>query len=111
MVMDGIKESDWKYFSKIKPALLDRYCGKVLAELQDLYGKSGTAHERYLDIWKLLKKRDQVLADCFDDWRRSTMLTKAMIMHRNGVIEPQEMEGVSEETRNYIRHFNNPDGE
>jgi hypothetical protein len=105
MIMGDIKESDWKHFSKIKPTLLNRYCEKVLAELQAACGDSGTAHERYLKIWKLLKKRDRVLADCFDDWRRSSIFPKIMVMRRNGLLEPQDMEGVSEETKALIKRI------
>jgi hypothetical protein len=49
-----------------------RYCEKALAKVVAVAEDGGgTAHERYLNLWKLLRKTDPKLAAVFDNPRRS----------------------------------------
>jgi len=53
-----IKESDWKVFRELRETALERYCQRVLEDVRrDLDKRSGSYHERYLQLWKLLRSR------------------------------------------------------
>ena len=68
-----INESDWRLFRKLEPIALDRFCERVLSEINQISCDSNkTSHQRYAAIFKLLERRDGELADAFNDLRRST---------------------------------------
>lgn len=59
-------ESDWKVFRELQTVALERFCERVLAEVERLSSGSGrTFHQRYLDVYRLLQKRDHELAAAF----------------------------------------------
>jgi hypothetical protein len=55
-----IKESDWKTFRKLHSVALERFCRRVLVEIERInsdYAKS--SHQRYLDIFDLIQRRNR----------------------------------------------------
>ncbi len=49
MVSDSFPESDWKIFRELREVALERFCKRVLEELELLWqDASGSYHERYL---------------------------------------------------------------
>jgi hypothetical protein len=96
-------EREWKVLRQLEPVALDRFCTRVLQECASLMANSeGTAHERYLELYYLLRERDRQLAEAFDDMRRSRAIARLAAMRRLGVITDQEMESFSAETRDTI---------
>lgn len=72
---DGVPESDWKVFRELRELALDRFCRRVLDEVEDIRtDASNTHHARYLRVYRLLQERDEALALAFNDPRRSQML-------------------------------------
>ena len=72
-----IPERDWKTLRRLTPRLLDRFCQKVLDEAVRLgKGSTQTSHERYLNLYRYLKKQDHPLGEAFDDHKRSTAFFK-----------------------------------
>lgn len=103
-MLDRIKESDWKIFRRLREVALERYCERVLAEMESVAAdKTRTSHERYLAIWKLLKERDEDLADAFDDLRRSVALTRLMHLRRLALLSDEEMSQFSPDTQESVR--------
>ncbi len=101
--MSDIKESDWKTLRSLHDAALDRFCRKALDELIRVSTDSSlTSHQRYLAIFKLLKKRDDELADAFNGFRRSTALIQMKLMKHHGLFTGEEIARFSEETREYL---------
>jgi hypothetical protein len=80
----GIADADWKAFRELKPVARERFCERVLREIERLrVDGSKTAHQRYLEIGQLVRRRDGELAFAFDEMRRSTaVLHIARIYHR-----------------------------
>jgi hypothetical protein len=77
----NIPESDWKKFKKLHPKALDRFCSRILEECRGICDNDSlSSHERYLRLFKHIKKRDKDMAQAFDDYRRSTavMCLRAM---------------------------------
>jgi len=57
-----IKESDWRVFRKVRGPALDRYCQHLIKEVRQVIDNDRNSyHERYLKLWKLLRKRDKTL--------------------------------------------------
>lgn len=106
--MSGINEADWKYMRGMKKTLLDRLCNRIL---DDIYTESGVAkrepdvHEQYLKIYRLIKKWDKVVADCFDDWSRSELFFKILFLIKYQVITDAEIEKLSDETKEQIKFY------
>jgi hypothetical protein len=71
--MRVIKESDWKYLKDLKKTLLDRLCNQILDNIQAECSPEKRApdvHEQYRKIYRLIKKWDKTVADCFNEWSR-----------------------------------------
>ena len=99
-----IPESDWRHFKRVHSELLERYCARVLDELAaSLQAREGTAHDRYIRAYKLLKDRDKDLARAFDDFRRSTAVMQLAIMRLMGLLTDEDLSAFSEQTQAQVR--------
>jgi hypothetical protein len=104
--MKTVQEADWKYMARLKPVLLERLCNRILDQIQaESHPKKrpGGAHEQYLQVFKLVADNDRLVADCFDGWSRSKLFEKIAFLHKYKVITPDELLGLSEETRDILR--------
>jgi hypothetical protein len=53
-----IKESDWKLLRQMAPLALERFCQRILGELDRIGAESTKSHhQRYLDIFAALQRR------------------------------------------------------
>ena len=101
-----LPESDWKTLRKLQPVALDRFCRRVLDECRAVCDTdSKTSHERYLDLYRLLRTRDKELADAFDDMRRSVALLRLVTMYRRDLLTEEEVARFSPETRKLVTQF------
>jgi hypothetical protein len=67
-----IKEADWKVLRRLHPLALERFCERVLAEIESIrHDNARSFHQRYLDIFQIIKRRDQEMGCIFDDPKRS----------------------------------------
>src|SRR5437867_8709064 len=99
-----ISESDWKLFRQLRPIALERFCERVLAEIDRIASDgSETSHERYLAVFKLIEQRDKELAGAFDDFRRSTALYQLACIHSQGLLTDEEMGRFTAETRDIVQ--------
>jgi hypothetical protein len=100
MPQHDFPESDWKSFRKLHELALERFCKRVLDEVEQLcLDDSRSHHQRYLDVHRLLRRRDRELAAAFDDLRRSAMITQLAAIHAQGLVEPEEFARFSPRTR------------
>lgn len=97
----GFPERDWKHLSRLKPMALDRLCHRILAEAQALIGTGadGKYHTTYLALYRRIQAQDQVVADCFNDWRRSQAQFLLIEWRRHHLITDEEYAGFSDATR------------
>jgi hypothetical protein len=99
-----IGESDWKLFRQMRELALERFCERVLSEVGKLASKSGhSAHERYLAVYRRLRRRDKELAQAFDDLRRSTAWPRLALMRSRGLVTDAEFARFSPETQATVR--------
>jgi len=98
-----IPESDWRRFKEVHAKLLERYCSGILDEIAVAsQGAGGSAHERYLKVYQLLRERDEQIANAFNDFRRSTAVMQLGIMRRMKLLADEELSLFSEQTRTRV---------
>ena len=102
----GFPESDWKIFRELRELALDRFCKRILDQLETLrLDTSRSHHERYLDTFRFLQDRDDEVAHAFNDPRRSQMIIQLAAIHAYGLLEPDELARFTTETRDTIESF------
>jgi hypothetical protein len=98
-----ISEAGWKVLRHVHPLALERYCEHVLAEIERVtHNSAQSAHQRYLDIFKIIEQRDREMASTFDDPKRSNALTMLARMRSAGLVTEDEFAWLSPETRSAI---------
>jgi hypothetical protein len=101
--MKDIRESDWKRLRDLKQIALDRFCSRVLSDVEKGSSDPGaTSHQRYLAIYELIQNRDRELGRMFDGLSRSNAVEKLLLMHRAGLLTEDELAGFSEEIRSIV---------
>ena len=97
------RESDWKKFTKLKKIALERFCESVLNESRLLCDREDlTAHEKYLELYKIIHKRDRELGRAFDGHSRSRADLQLRDMYNRGLVSDDELSKFSEETRSLV---------
>jgi len=102
-MLQQIKESDWKILRELHKVALERFCQQVLVELERTYSDHAESfHQKYLDIYQLIKRRDSEIAEIFNDLRRSTAFIHLSAMKARGLLTEDEFLRLSEETRDIV---------
>jgi len=98
-----IAESDWKVLRRVHPLALERYCEDLLAEIERVtYNRAQSPHQRYLDIFKIIERRDREIASIFNDPKRSNAFTMLARIRAAGFLTEDEFSSLSPETRSAI---------
>jgi hypothetical protein len=100
-----IPERDWKLFRQLQPLALERFCEKLLSDIQDISESGQTAHERYLRVFKIVRKQDKELATLFDDPRRSNAWFQLSLIHSHDLFTLEEMQRFSPETQERVNQL------
>ncbi len=85
--MREIKEPDWKVLRRVHPLALERFCERVLAEIDRVLRDGATNH----------------MARLFDNPRRSHALTMLAQTRSQGLLTEDEFSSLSPETRGAIQ--------
>lgn len=98
-----IKESDWKIFKELRPLALQRYCERVMGDVDKIIHVSERdAHERYIEMYKIVQDGDKKLAHMFDGFSRSKALNQLVMYYGNDLLNEEEIAQLSDETRESI---------
>lgn len=98
-----ISEPDWRIFRELHRIALGRLCERILAESRNAMEQPGkSAHERYLDLFELIRNRNHDVARAFDDFRRSTALLQLGIIHSMGLLTSDELRRFSPQAQEII---------
>ena len=98
-----ITEKDWKYLFGIKEELLQALCRGINAESMAILQEEGlTEHERHLKAYKHIESSDQVIAKCFDDWKRSAMSAILINLCQNNLLTQDHLVNLSKETSEFL---------
>ncbi|HEV3051957.1 MAG TPA: hypothetical protein VGX50_16735 [Longimicrobium sp.] len=93
-------EADWKVLRSVKDAALNRLCERILDECRGVMDDpNGTAHERYLRLFKLIQDRDEDIEHAFNDMRRSRAVQRISWIKFLDLLTDEEWERFSPQTR------------
>ncbi len=97
-------ERDWKIFRDLAQVALDRFCAHVLGEISAVAtDTSKSNHDRYGEIYGLIRNRDRELAQAFDGMSRSNASLQLLLMVRRELITDEELAQFSESTRKFVK--------
>ena len=101
-----INESDWKVFRDLHGIALERFCQRVIEEVQAIATSStGGYHDRYTKLFDLMRRRDKELSRSFDDMRRSTALILIANIKGEALLTEEEWNRLSAETCEAVGGF------
>jgi len=90
--------------NKVKEDLLVDLCEHINGQAMDILKlEANSEHERYGRLYRHVQESDGIVADCFDDWRRSTLLMKLVALQRHGLLTSDHMQHLSEETQKRLK--------
>lgn len=102
--MSGIPEQDWKKIRAIKDKKLNEICADILSEInQEIKNKGEKNHKAYLKVWDIVDRRDNDIADMFNDLKRSNAVFKLALWKKKGYLEDKELSEFTESTRSTIK--------
>jgi|SRR6516164_5676857 hypothetical protein len=100
---ESIAEPDWKLFRRLHPIMLDRFCQRVLDEVDTIVHDAAlTNHQRFVAINRLIRQRSDEIEDSSDDMRRTMAITLLSRFRFHGVLTDDELAQFSEQTRSAI---------
>jgi len=98
-----IRESDWKHFRKVHRTALEMHCEVTLARLAEIASDgSRDAHERYLETYDYIHRRNKEVARTFDDFRRSTAVSHIVLLSRMDLISDDDLSLFSEDVLSVV---------
>lgn len=101
--MSSLPEKDWKVLGRLKASLLNSACESIFQRIEKISSiREGREHESYLELWRLIKKEDDVIAEMFDDLKRSNALLKIAALRRHGVLTDEQLALFSKETQDNV---------
>jgi hypothetical protein len=100
---DQALEADWKVFRELRERALQRFCERVLAEIEQIrLDATKSDHARYLEIYRLIQRRDEELAGAFNDPRRSRLFVQLAQLRNLRLLHEDEYLRFSEQLRSSI---------
>lgn len=98
-----LPESDWKVFRRLREVALERFCRRVLEEVGRAASKNGGKyHDRYLEVYRLLDRRDDELGRAFNNPRRSSAAVQLALIQAHSLLTAEEMAQFSPETQQIV---------
>lgn len=87
-----IPESDWKAFRKLREVALERFCERVMSDIDRIVSaRDMSFHKRYLQIFELITERDGKIARAFNNPRRSTAIVQLVAMRALDLVTEEEL--------------------
>lgn len=101
--MEHILEPDWKYLRSIEEEMLEELSRRINEEVRRVLGKTDISeYEKRGEIFGIVTERDKVVAECFDDWRRSKIIERCWALRRHGLLKEEHLNRLDPETRRRI---------
>ena len=101
-----VSESDWKYLRERKVDFLSTLCGRINEQSKYILNdQSVSEHEKYLKLYNYIKRSDKIVADCFNDWRRSNIWLKIQFLRHHGILTDEHLNQMSDSLRALVEHY------
>ena len=99
----SLPERDWKYLRAVKDQLLANLCRSINESAVQIVQTGGlTEHEKYLKLYRHIEASDKIVAECFDDWRRSNLWLKVVLLCRHKLLSDEHLKSLSNELRDRL---------
>jgi hypothetical protein len=99
----SLPEKDWKYLRSIEPELLSALCRKINQRAAQLLNSEfESEHKKYLALYKHIEASDKIVADCFNDWRRSNLMLKLALLRRHKFLKDEHIANLSDAARELL---------
>jgi len=105
--MEGdLPESDWKVVRNLHDIARERFCQRVLADIERINAVAiQKAHTRYLEIFKLIEEQDKEIEWIFNDLHRANALEHLCAMCSRKLLSEDELALLSQEARDHVKWF------
>ena len=103
--MYKVKESDWKLFRKKVPGWQEKYMDKLIREYIELLEQDKDASEKFWTLNEKMKKDKRKSGVLIQEMSRSSMSTHILNLLQEGAISIDDLEGFSDEVRNYFEQI------
>jgi hypothetical protein len=102
----SIQESDWKYLRKRNKDMLSTLCGRINEQSKNIINDQFVSeHEKYLKLYDHIKKSDKIIADCFNDWRRSNIWLKIQFLRKHDLLTNEHLDQMSDGVKVLVEHY------
>ena len=102
--MHPIPEADWKFLRSVKDELLTELCKMINDEVPLIIRNTSLSqHEKFLTLYQHVMNKNDVIADCFDDWRRSTIFDKLLMLQKHQLLTDSYKSRLSTETQQRLK--------
>jgi len=99
----SLPEKDWKYLRSIEQELLSELCRKINQKAsQVLNSEFESEHKKYLALYKHIEASDKIVADCFNDWRRSNLWFKLPLLRQHDLLKDEHIANLSDAARGLL---------
>ena len=103
-MMGSIQERDWKYMRRIHDEMLNELCSRILTKAGGIVaGDKESSHQRYLALYRHIEKSDDMIAECFNDWRRSTISRRIVSLRHHKLLTEEHVRHMSEPAQDWLR--------
>lgn len=101
-----ILESDWKYLKQIQTEMTTTLCSRINEQSKNILNdRTVSDHEKYLKLYKHIEKSDKIVADCFNDWRRSNIWLKIQFLRKYDLLTEAHLDQMSDGLQTLIGHY------
>src|SRR5688572_27678290 len=101
-----ITSQDWKYLSKLKETLLNRLCDRINSKSMSILNDSTKSHyEKYIALYKHIEKSDRMIADGFNNWKRSQAFICLTFCKKHKLITDNEYNELSDNTKKVVAFY------
>ncbi len=87
----------------LKPELLNTLCARIHKQAESIIKSTDKSeHEKYLDLYEYIQDSDDIVARCFNDWRRSNISMKISQLLAENLLTDEHIQNLSDETKEII---------
>ena len=102
----SIPERDWKYLRRIQKEMLSELYFRINRKSSEILNtKEESERDKYHKLYRHIKDSDEIIGDCFDDWRRSNIGFKLLFLLRHNLLTEDRINGLSEEGADLIERL------
>jgi len=101
-----IPERDWKTMKMASQNLLETFYKRINQQaIAILKEDTSSEHEKYLKLSRLMQNSNRIVGECFNDWHRSTLMVRLLALQHHGLLSPDLVDQLTEETKKTLKAF------